>query len=885
MTGRGMTGRAHAADVMNRAAPGHPTLDAEIERIRREARRRFGSFVLDVANPGSHFRNKECRPLDNRVFEQAGELGLMGFSLPTEIGGEGRDKLAWGVVVEEIARLSRDPGFAVLLDISVEITELILSSGTPELIETYVPDLVAGRRFGVQGAYESRDPYDYHSTARLEGDVWVLNGAKRFLAGARFADLFVLFLRDEASNDMLAFLVEKDDPGVTPVHMDTMGMHTMGLGQVILHDVRLPAARLVWRADALSELNTYARIRRTMSACGVLGALDGVIENCVDALDPRKRGGRRVLEYPNVERSVGEMRMLLQSARASVYRALDGTRSPDRDPYFDEYATVAKHHASECALRVGQLVMSLQGGEAYMSAFPWERFMRDILGLISGQGSQEMLLLQLGQRTIVGLEGKRVREEAAERAVSKLADGWWALHAAAHGGGEEYADAVAAVLSAAGFDAPTTSDAFETAGRGAVAALLERAHALVAAVRAGRPPEALPQGPEGLFEGRLAKLAAGAWGLLACGVANETGLLTRLLEPCTVREAAEDLLPPALAEGLLEALVAASVVRRDGEGRYVADEGLERVLIGGPRASAFAARLRRALDGGARLLSDLGEVRHAPTPPGTAPRRVVAAPATPRQRHIDRSAQYEGAAPPCDAPHRTTRERTPPPRGRSDGKPVAGRESLTGCGGEAAALADVLVNSLLGRLEGLPELLDRPGAQVGCAAGDGGRSAVELARHIPFVPVLALEPEPLALGTAGGDGEVRIRVDDGTGSTAAGFAAEDFKQAGDFREGDRLALAWLPAAGPPDPEQLRAAVATAMEALLPGGWLVLPCPLPPKRPLGAAAARLDLALAGGRTPADGEVEGALTAAGLGHVRTAWDDTALGVRLIAARRPA
>ncbi|MGW3568544.1 acyl-CoA dehydrogenase family protein [Streptomyces sp. NPDC000941] len=806
-----MKGRAHAADVMNRAALGNDTLDAEIERIRREARHRFGSFVLDVANPGSHFRNKECRPLDNRVFEQAGELGLMGFSLPTEIGGEGRDKLAWGVVVEEIARLSRDPGFAVLLDISVEITELILSSGAPELIETYVPDLVAGRRFGVQGAYESRDPYDYHSTARLEGDVWVLNGAKRFLAGARFADLFVLFLRDEASNDMLAFLVEKDDPGVTPVHMDTMGMHTMGLGQVILHDVRLPAARLVWRADALSELNTYARIRRTMSACGVLGALDGVIENCVDALDPRKRGGRRVLEYPNVERSVGEMRMLLQSARASVYRALDGTRSPDRDPYFDEYATVAKHHASECALRVGQLVMGLQGGEAYMSAFPWERFMRDILGLISGQGSQEMLLLQLGQRTIVGLEGKRVREEAAERAVSKLADGWWALHAAAYGDGEEYADAVAAVVSAAGLDAPNTFDAFETAARGAVAALLERAHALVAAVRAGRPPEALPQGPEGLFEGRLAKLAAGAWGLLACGVANETGLLARLLEPCTVREAAEDLLPPALAEGLLEALVAASVVRREGEGRYVADEGLERVLIGGPRASAFTARLRRALDGGARLW---------------------------------------------------------------DGKPVAGRESPTGCGSEAAALADVLVNSLLGRLEGLPELLDRPGAQVGCAAGDGGRSAVELARHIPFVPVLALEPEPVALGTAGGDGEVRIRADDGMNGTDAGFAV-----------GDRLALAWLPAAGPPDPERLRAAVATASEALLPGGWLILPCPLPPKRPLGAAAARLDLALAGGRTPADGEVEGALTAAGLGHVRTAWDDTALGVRLIAARRPA
>ncbi|KJK56439.1 acyl-CoA dehydrogenase family protein [Saccharothrix sp. ST-888] len=809
-----MTPRAHAVDVMNRADPGHRTLDAEIEQIRREARRRFGSFVLDLANPGSHFRNKECRPLDNRIFEQAGDLGLMRFSLPTEIGGEGRDKLAWGVVIEEIARLSRDPGFAVLLDISVEITELILSSGRPELIERYVPDLVAGRRFGVQGAYESRDPYDYHSTARLEGDEWVLNGAKRFLAGARFADLFIVFLRDEASNDMLAFVVEKDDPGVTPVHMDTMGMHTMGLGQVLLTDVRLPAWRLVWRADALSELNTYARIRRTMSACGVLGALDGVIENCVESLSPRRRGGRRVLDYPNVERSVGEMRALLQTARASVYRALDGTRSPDRDPHFDEFATVAKHHASECALRVGQLVMSLQGGEAYMSAFPWERFMRDILGLISGQGSQEMLLIQLGQRTIVGLEGKRVRQDAAERAVAKLADAWWALHAAeaspAHAFADEafaddaaaaaeladpVRDAVRTVLSAAGI---------ETVGpdrHGELAALLDRAHALLTAVRAGEVPDALPQGPAGLFDGRLAGVAAGAWGLLACAVAQETGLLARLLEPCTVQEAAADL-PEGLTAELLDILVDASVVRVDGDGRHAVDRGLDRVLIGGPRASAFAARLRRAVAGGALLRA---------------------------------------------------------------GKPVVGRESVAGCGGEAAALADVLVNSLLGRLEGLPEVLDRPGARVGCAAGDGGRSAVELARHIPFVPVLALEPDRMTLPVL--DGSVQVRIGDPAG----------------FEESDRLALAWLPAAGLA-PAELRQAVTAATAALLPGGWLVVPCPLAPKRPLGAAATRLGLALAGGTAPADGEIESLLRSAGLGQVRVAWEDAALGIRLIAARRP-
>ncbi|MFI9327152.1 acyl-CoA dehydrogenase family protein [Kitasatospora sp. NPDC052868] len=786
--------RAHAVDVMNRAGATHRTLDAEIEQVRREARRRFGGLVLDVANPGTHFRNRENRPIDRRVFQRAGELGLFGFSLPVEAGGAGRDKLAWGVVVEELSRLSRDPGLAVLIDISVEITELILSSGRPELIERYVPDLVAGRRFGVQGAYENRDPYDYRSTARLDGDTWVLNGAKRFIAGACFADLFVLFVREEASNDMLAFAVEKDDPGVSAVPLDTMGLHTMGLGQVLLDDVRLPQWRLVWRADALSELNTYARIRRTMSACGVLGALDGVTEACVEALADRRRTGRRVLDHTNVERSVGELRMLLQTSRAAVHRALDGTRSPDRDPHFDEFATVAKHHAAECALRVGQVVMGLQGGEAYMATFPWERFMRDVLGLISGQGSQEMLLVQLGQRTIVGLEGRRVREEAAERNVAKLADAWWALHAATTA---EPSDATRAVVAAARLDGLTTED------RAGCAAFLDRAHALVAAVRADRAPDALPPGPSGLPAGRPAELAAGARALLACALARETGLLTRLLEPCTSAEAAEGL-TKGLTEDLLAVLLDAGVVRQDADGRHRVDPGLERVLIGGPRTGAFAARLRRALAGGARL--------HTPATP---------APGT--------------------------------------------REPVPGCGDEAAATADALVGTALGQLEGLPALLDRPGARIGCAAADGGRSAAALARQIPFVPVLALDRDaPAAAPT---DGTVEYRP---------GGAA-------DFTPDDGLALAWLPAATLAA-EAVGPAVEAAAAALLPGGWLLLPCPLLPKRPLGAAAARLDLALTGGRAPDPAELEAALRSAGLTQLRTPWSDPALGLTLLAARRP-
>ena len=364
--------RRHAADVMDRSiADGELTLEMRAEQVRHETRARFAGFVLDRVNPGTRLRNRSNEPFDTKLFEEASELGLLQFALPTEIGGAGRDKFDWGVVVAEVARLARDPGFPVMLDISVENTELLLASGRPELIDRYVPDLVAGRRFAVQGAYESRDFYEYQTTARFADGQWILNGAKRFVAAAVIANLFVLYVRDEASNDMLAFLVEREDPGVSVAPLETMGLRTMGLGQVLLHDVRLPEWRLVWRADALSELNTYARNRRMMSACGVLGAMDGIVEACVESLAARRRSGRRVLDYPNVERSVGDDAGADRVDFARPSTRARRTRAAGRDPYFDAVATAAKHQASECAIQVGRLVMNLQGGESYMSAFPW----------------------------------------------------------------------------------------------------------------------------------------------------------------------------------------------------------------------------------------------------------------------------------------------------------------------------------------------------------------------------------------------------------------------------------------------------------------------------------------------------------------------------------
>ena len=280
-----------------------------------------------------------------------------------------------------------------------------------------------------------------------------------------------------------------------------------------------------------------------------------------------------------------------------------------------------------------------------------------------------------------------------------------------------------------------------------------------------------------------------AWAFVACVVAVRTNLLAHLLRPGTVLEAAERAaLPVEFTRGLLDVLTHARIVRAQGDGLRVTDEGMERLLIGGPRTTAFNARLSRALTGASRL--------RTPNQTSTSPRLDPA-------------------------------------------------RELPGTGGDAPLLADVFGVSLVGQLEGLDSLLNRPNARIGCAARDGGRTANALAAQLPSVSVLALGPE----------------------SDAAA-----------------LALAWLPIAGLGG-STLTAAVNDAVEALAPGGWIVLACPLAPKRALGAAVARVESVLAGAEPVAADALETLLRDAGCGHIRTLWEDTTIGVRLMAARRPA
>jgi alkylation response protein AidB-like acyl-CoA dehydrogenase len=370
-----------------------------IAALTAEVECRFGGFIEECVNPGADGRDRAGEPLPRALLAGAGKVGLLGFSLPREIRGEGRDKFEWGIVVEEVARLSRDPGFSSVIDLNAGVAELLVETGRAELVERYAMPMAAGLCVCPPAAYESRDPFDYATTACETGGGWLLSGSKHFVGGALFAD---------------AFLVERGDEGVAVDPLATMGLRSMGFGSLILDHVRLPAERVVIDADALSAFNGYLRNRRLMTASAVVGHMRSLVESCVVALDDRQRGGRGVLELPNVQRTLGEMYTALQASRALVHQALATTCGP-RDPHFDPVSTAAKEFVAEQAIEVGLAVMNLQGGQGYMGQHPWERYMRDALGLIGGQGAQELLLIQLGQHATLEIQQRRLRQVAALR--------------------------------------------------------------------------------------------------------------------------------------------------------------------------------------------------------------------------------------------------------------------------------------------------------------------------------------------------------------------------------------------------------------------------------------------------------------------------------------
>ncbi len=361
-----------------------------------EFRERFGAFLDERVSPGASRRDRECRPISRELLREAAGLGLLGFTMPAALGGGGRSWREWGLLLHEIAYRCDDTSFPMLLAYCATVTKMLHDTGRADLIARYVVPMMRGECLGGFGWSEGHDPFSFETTARKDGDDYVVSGEKGPIANGLIGDVFMIFARDTATSDVQCVLVERGDSGVEITPYPAMGLRAAGMARVRFHDVRVPGWRVLRDCDALSYGQRFLNDRRLEMPCWALGRMRALFETCARDLQKRVRYGLPLTEMQTIQAAFGRMVIGLEASRLVVQETLTVAERDGFDPLWHPLLAVGKSVVVEHALQMCRTIQDITGGAGVFDLCSYERTIRDLQCLNPIAGTLMTLQVDLG---------------------------------------------------------------------------------------------------------------------------------------------------------------------------------------------------------------------------------------------------------------------------------------------------------------------------------------------------------------------------------------------------------------------------------------------------------------------------------------------------------
>jgi alkylation response protein AidB-like acyl-CoA dehydrogenase len=307
------------------------------------------------------------------------EQDILGLPFDEQYGGTGTGTLMQQMAVEELAKASA--AVALILMVQELGTLPIQLFGSDELKERFLPRCATGEwspAFCLSEPDAGSDPAAMRTTARLDGDEWVINGTKNWITNAGIADFYVVFaVTDREARRITAFVVEKDRPGFSvPKYEHKLGIHGSPTGQPVLQDVRVPAENVIGEVGrGLGvALGTLERTRLGAAAQAV-GIAQGATDYAVQYAKERLAFGRPIIELQGLQFKIADMQTRTAAARELLYKACAKMDRNEADKAL--YSSMAKLFASDAAMDVTVDAVQVLGGYGYVSEYPVERMMRD----------------------------------------------------------------------------------------------------------------------------------------------------------------------------------------------------------------------------------------------------------------------------------------------------------------------------------------------------------------------------------------------------------------------------------------------------------------------------------------------------------------------------
>jgi len=325
------------------------------------------------------------------------EHDLFGLPFDEEHGGTGTGTLMLNVAIEEIAKACASS--ALMLAVHELGTLPIKLFGSDELKQRFLPRCASGEwtpAFALSEPDAGSDPGGMRTTARLDGDEWVINGSKNWITNSSIADFYIVFaVTDRESRRITAFVVEKDRPGFSIGKLEhKLGIKGSPTGSPVFDDVRVPQENVIGDVGrGLSvALGTLDHSRLGVAAQAV-GIAQGATDYALQYAKERVQFGKPIVANQGLQWKLADMETRTAAARELLYRASVKVDAGDADK--GKYSSMAKLFAADTAMAVTVEAVQVLGGYGYVTEYPVERMMRDAKITQIYEGTQEI------QRTVI----------------------------------------------------------------------------------------------------------------------------------------------------------------------------------------------------------------------------------------------------------------------------------------------------------------------------------------------------------------------------------------------------------------------------------------------------------------------------------------------------
>jgi alkylation response protein AidB-like acyl-CoA dehydrogenase len=356
-------------------------------------------FTADNITPfAGEWDEKHHFPKD--VIKASAELGFGAIYVSEESGGIGLGRLEAALIMEAMAYGC--PATSAFISIHNMAAWMIDSFGGADLKDRYLPDLITMEKIASYALTEpgsGSDAAGLKTTARLDGDHYVVNGTKQFISGSGFNDIYVAMVRtgDDKTKGITALVVNKDTPGLSfGAPENKLGWNASPTAQLIFEDARVPVAN---RVGAEGEGFRFAMMgldggRLNIGACS-LGGAQRCLDEALAYTKERQQFGQPIADFQNTQFMLADMATELEAARALLYLA--AAKVTDNAPDKSRFSAMAKRLATDSGSNVVNNALQLFGGYGYLKDYPIERFWRDLRVHSILEGTNQVMRMIVGR--------------------------------------------------------------------------------------------------------------------------------------------------------------------------------------------------------------------------------------------------------------------------------------------------------------------------------------------------------------------------------------------------------------------------------------------------------------------------------------------------------